>query len=46
MAATVAVLASLGTQAQLVINQNGNAHLGDTAIVDNTATLHIAGSSY
>jgi len=43
MAATVA---SLGTQAQLVINQNGNAHLGDTAIVDTTATLHIAGSSY
>jgi len=44
MAATVAAVASLGTQAQLVINQNGNAHLGDTAIVDTTATLHIAGS--
>ena len=46
MAATVAAVASLGTQAQLVINQNGNAHLGDTAIVDTTATLHIAGNSF
>ena len=26
MAATVAAVASLGTQAQLVINQNGNKH--------------------
>ncbi len=44
MAATVAAVASLGAQAQLVVHANGNTHLGDTAIVDTTATLHIAGA--
>ena len=44
MAAIVTAVASLGTQAQLIVHNNGNTHLGDTATIDTTATLHIAGT--
>lgn len=40
---SVVIMATLGTKAQLVIYPNGNAHFGDTAVVDTTATIHIAG---
>ena len=43
MSAIVTVMASLGCHAQLVIGNNGNAHFGDTTVVDTTATIHIAG---
>ena len=40
----VAAMASLATNAQLIINTNGTAHFGDTAVVDTTVTVHIAGT--
>ena len=43
MSAFVAVMASLGCHAQLVISPNGCAHFGDTAVVDTTSIVHIAG---
>ena len=43
MGVSVAVMATLGTKAQLVIYPNGNTHFGDTTVIDTTATIHIAG---
>lgn len=44
MTVIVAAAASLATNAQLIINTNGTAHFGDTAVVDTTVTVHIAGT--
>ena len=44
LAVIVAAAASLATNAQLIINNNGSAHFGDTAVVDTTVTVHIAGT--
>ena len=43
LATTVAVMASLGCNAQLVIRPSGHAHFGDTTVVDSTAIVHVAG---
>ncbi len=43
LAVTVAVMASLGCNAQLVIRPSGHAHFGDTTVVDSTAIVHVAG---
>lgn len=43
MSAIVTVMASLGCHAQLIISPNGYAHFGDTAVVDTTSIVHIAG---
>ena len=45
LAVIVAAAASLATNAQLIINNNGSAHFGDTAVVDTIVTVHIAGTS-
>ena len=41
--AAIAAVAAQGATAQLVINSNGTAHFGDTAVVDTAATVHVAG---
>lgn len=44
LAVIVAAAASLATNAQLIINNNGSAHFGDTTVVDTTVTVHLAGT--
>ena len=41
--AAIAAVAAQGAAAQLVINNNGTANFGDTAVVDTAATVHVAG---
>ena len=43
MCAIVAVMATMETNAQLVIRPSGYAHFGDTTVVDSTAIVHVAG---